>query len=258
MFDGFAGAAGQLQQATEIDVRIRQMRILRQRLGVGPKGRRRIAELELQRQVEQFPGVETLVLGAKVGRERLGRPCRGGLRSRSGEVDLELTRFRVPGGSAFVDQDAVPIRNDAHFAERPPAGEVPGEPTQGSADTAQRNPRLHELTGGAEKHQILKGEAVAVAGPALRSEEPRPSLGSNLSLGQAQQTGHIASGEGLHEPTIYDTLARWRTTPVPQPSSSWERLRTLRTSRELAWRATFRRCSRPSWPDWPSRHPSGR
>jgi len=111
--------------------------------------------------------------------------CGRDLRSRSGEVDLDLTGFRIPGGSALVNQEIVAIGNDPHFTERPAAGKVPGKPAERGADSAQWDSGLGELSGGAEKNEILKGEAVAVAGAALESEEPRPSLGPNLSLGQA-------------------------------------------------------------------------
>jgi hypothetical protein len=44
------------------------------------------------------------------------------LRRRSSEVDLDLTGFRIPGGSALVNQEIVAIGNDPHFTERPAAG----------------------------------------------------------------------------------------------------------------------------------------
>ena len=128
MLECFVGAAGQLQQPAEVHMRVGEMRILRQRLGIGPEGRRRVADLELQSYIEQLPGVRNLVPGPGVRRQRRGSTGGRDLRRRSSEVDLDLTGFRIPGGSALVNQDVVAISNDPDFAERPAAGKVPGKP----------------------------------------------------------------------------------------------------------------------------------
>lgn len=64
--------------------------------------------------------------------------------------------------------------------------------------------------GSAQQDEILEGEAVGVAGPAVRDEEARASLPAYLRRRQTEKPGHVAGGIGFHGERLTALYARFR------------------------------------------------